>query len=234
MNLRPFTLASVLILVLNVEIRAQAETQPGAAASSAAQKTAVKADPFSDPLIETISARHEKAVNGDAKETKALTTDLEKLTHEHPDNHLLQAFLGSIYTLRSRDAFPGPSKFNFLKDGILTMDSAVSADTTNPAVRLIRALDYYNLPAIFGRRTLAHDDFHQLLRWVDGEDKCDYQFNTETAQLIYYYAALCQIQESSNQTARVTLVRGWKLDPASPLAAKIHDELTKIGGESVL
>ena len=163
------------------------------------------------------------------KETKALATDLEKLTHDHPENHLFQAFLGSTYTLRSRDAFPGPSKYTFLRDGIMSLDAAVTADSGNPAVRLIRALNYYNLPSIFGRRGIAFDDFHQLLRWVDGDDKCEYQFNKDTAQLVYYYAGMCLVQESSNKDARLALERGWKIDPASPLATKIHTELEKIG-----
>jgi hypothetical protein len=194
----------------------------------------LKPDPFSDPVIQAISARHEKAVSGDEKETKALTDDLEKMTKDHPDNHLLQAFLGSVYTLRSRDAFPGPSKFTFLKDGITTLDAAVAADFTNPAIHLVRGLNYYNLPSIFGRRTIARDDFKQLLRWVQGDDHCDYRFNTDTAQLIYYYAGLCLVQESSNHDAREAFSRGLKLDPASSWGAKLQTELTKLGGETVL
>ena len=68
-----------------------------ASAQTAASKP--KVDPFSDPLIKSIQARQDKAVAGDKAETKALTTDLEKWTKEQPNNHLLQAYLGSVYTL---------------------------------------------------------------------------------------------------------------------------------------
>ncbi len=71
--------------------------------------TTTKTDPFSDPLIKQVQARHEKAVAGDTQETKALTADLEKWTKEQPNNHLLQAYLGSVYTLDSRDAGPAPA-----------------------------------------------------------------------------------------------------------------------------
>ena len=231
--LRLFSIGTVFLLGL-VHLSAADVPTPVAAAPVAKVHTTTKPDPFSDPQIAMISIRHEKAVGGDEKETKALATDLEKLTHDHPENHLFQAFLGSTYTLRSRDAFPGPSKYTFLKDGIESLDAAVTADAANPGVRLIRALNYYNLPSIFGRRSIAHDDFRQLLRWVNGVDKCDYQFNKDTAQLIYYYAGLCLLQESASQDAREALTRGWKIDPASPLAVKIHTELEKMADDHVL
>ena len=105
-----------------------------------------KVDPFSDPLIKSVQARHDKAVAGDKKETQALTTDLEKWTKEQPNNHLLQAYLGSVYTLDCRDAWPGPGKITYLQNGGKELDAAVLAAPNNPAVRFIRAIDYFELP----------------------------------------------------------------------------------------
>ena len=118
-----------------------------------------KVDPFSDPLIQQIQVRQEKAVNGDTKETKALTADLEKWTQEQPANYLLMAYLGSVYTLDSRDAWPGPGKLTYLRNGGKLMDAAVAAAPDNPAVRFVRAIDYYELPFFFGKGKTARDDF---------------------------------------------------------------------------
>ncbi len=187
-----------------------------------------KVDPFSDPLIKSVQARHDKAVAGDKKETEALTTDLEKWTKEQPNNHLLQAYLGSVYTLDSRDAWPGPGKLTYLQNGGKELDAAVLAAPNNPAVRFIRAIDYFELPAIFGKRQVARDDFTTLLKEIDGEIKTPYVLNTETQQAIYYYAGLSFKQESQPDDAKKAWTRGQALDPKSALAGKMSTELTNL------
>jgi hypothetical protein len=206
-------------------LAAQTTNTPAAPAVS---RTA--SDPFSDPLIRQVEERHRKAVAGDADETKKLTADLEKWTKEQPNNHLLQAYLGSVYTLDSRDAWPGPSKLTYLRNGGQQLDAAVAADPNNPAVRFVRAIDYFELPAIFGKRQTARDDFELLVKQVDGEIKTPYTLNTETAQAIYYYAGLSLKQQWQEPQAKIVWRRGWKLDPASPLGVKIQTELAKING----
>ena len=187
-----------------------------------------KTDPFSDPLIKQVEARHEKAVQGDTAETKALTADLEKWTREQPDNHLLQAYLGSVYTLDSRDAWPGPSKWTYLQNGGKTLDAAVAADPDNPAVRFVRAIDFFELPAIFGKRQIARDDFQLLVKQVEGVVKVPYTLNLETQQAIYYYAGLSFQQLSQPDQAKDVWERGLKLDGNSALAARIKAELAKL------
>jgi len=184
-------------------------------------------DPFSDPLIKQVQARHEKAVKGDTRETKALTTDLEKWTKEQPNNHLLQAYLGSVYTLDSRDAWIGPGKLTYLQNGGKEMDAAVAADPNNPAVRFVRAIDYFELPAIFGKRQTARDDFQLLVKQIEGVVKTPYTLNTETRQAIYYYAGLSFKQLSQPQQAQAVWQRGLKLNPKSALGLKIQAELAK-------
>jgi len=185
-------------------------------------------DPFNDPLIKQVQARHEKAVKGDTKETKALTADLEKWTKEQPNNHLLQAYLGSVYTLDSRDAWIGPGKLTYLQNGGKEMDAAVAADPNNPAVRFVRAIDYFMLPAIFGKRQTARDDFQLLVKQIEGVVKTPYTLNVETRQAIYYYAGLSFKQLSQPQQAQGVWERGLKLDSKSAMAVKIKAELEKL------
>ena len=157
-------------------------------AAAASTPPAVMIDPFSDPLIKQVESRHEKAAKGDIKETKSLTADLEKWTKDQPNNHLLQAYLGSVYTLDSRDAWPGPGKLAYLRNGGRLLDAAVAAAPDNPAVRFVRAIDYFELPAIFGKRQTARDDFVILLRMVEGQEKTPFLLSVETQQAIYYFA----------------------------------------------
>jgi hypothetical protein len=199
-----------------------------AATTSVPQATSQQLDPFSDPLIKQVQSRHEKAVNGDTKETKALTTDLEKWTREQPTNYLLQAYLGSVYTLDCRDAWPGPGKLSYLKNGGKLMDGAVAAAPDNPAVRFIRAIDYYELPFFFGKGKTASDDFQMLLKQIDGTIKTPYVLNTETQQAIYYYAGLCDKKLSQTTEARAAWTKGLTLNPSSDLGVKISAELGKM------
>jgi hypothetical protein len=195
---------------------------------ASAPPSPVPIDPFSDPLIQQIQARQEKAVNGDTKETKALTADLEKWTKEQPANYLLMAYLGSVYTIDSRDAWPGPGKLTYLKNGGKLMDAAVAAAPDNPAVRFVRAIDYYELPFFFGKGETARDDFKILLQQIDGELKTPYTLNLETQQAIFYYAGLSFKHLAQLPEAKNAWLRGLQLDPNSALAVKIKVELGKM------
>ncbi len=205
-----------------------AQTNPAPTPPASATNAPAQRDPFSDPLIRQIQARHEKAVNGDTAETKSLTADLEKLTKEQPANYLLEAYLGSVYTLDSRDAWPGPGKLAFLRNGGKLLDAAVAAAPDNPAVRFVRAIDYYELPFFFGKGATAHDDFQILLKQMDGEIKTPYTLDPETRQGIYYYAGLSFKKFSQLPQAKEAWRRGLKLLPASPIGVKIKAELDKI------
>jgi tetratricopeptide (TPR) repeat protein len=216
--------SAMVFFASSAQLFAQTNTAPAAPAPVAATKT----DPFSDPLIKQIEARHEKAVAGDTKETAALTTDLQKLVQEQPNNHLLQAYLGSVYTLDSRDAWPGPGKLTYLKNGGKELDAAVAAAPDNPAVRFIRAIDYYELPTFFGKRQTARDDFVILVKQVEGVTPVPYVLNVDTQQAIYYYAGLCYKQLSQVPEAKDVWERGLKLNPTSSLGVKIDAELKNV------
>jgi len=225
MKLFPIT---VFILGLISTFLPAQTTNPAPAtpvAPAAAPAPAFRKDPFSDPLIKQVQARHQKAVDGDTKETKALTADLEKWTKQQPNNHLLQVYLGSAYTLCSRDAWIGPGKLTYLQNGGKTMDAAVTADPNNPAVRFVRAINYFSLPAIFGKRQTARDDFQLLLKQIEGTVKTPYTLNVETRQAIYYYAGLSFKQLDQDKQAKEAWTSGLKLNPASPLGVKIQAKL---------
>ena len=104
----------------------------------------------------------------------------------------------------------------------------MAAAPDNPAVRFVRAIDYYELPCIFGKRQTARDDFQILLKQIDGEVKTPYVLNIETQQAIYYYAGLSFKQLSQMPQAKSAWVRGYKLDATSDLGKKIGDELMAV------
>ena len=184
-------------------------------------------DPFSDPLIVQIVARYQKAWDGDKKEAKSLTADLERWTKDEPTNYLLLAYLGSAYALDSRDAWIGPGKLSYLKKGDAALDTAVKSDPTNPAIRLLRAMNYYELPAMFGKHGAAHDDFAYLIEQLRGALPLPYALTNDTKQAIYYYAGLSDVQFSDKAGAKDAWQTGLALAPQSALGLKIQAELNK-------
>ncbi|MES2307718.1 MAG: hypothetical protein V4507_02560 [Verrucomicrobiota bacterium] len=184
-------------------------------------------DPFQDPLIASIHARHQRGVDGDKEEVKALVVDLEKLTLQQPKNSLLLAYLGSAYTLRSRDSFPGPGKLDFLKKGEKTLDTAVESDPQNIATRFIRAVNFYELPVIFNKRGISRSDFQIMVKQLE-DPRCPQKLSDETRQAIYFYAGLSYKQLKQPDQAKVVWENGLKISTISPLGEKIKKELSRL------
>jgi hypothetical protein len=189
---------------------------------------ALSPDPFSDSVIAQIVVRYQKAWDGDKKEATALTSDLERWTKDEPSNYLLLAYLGSAYALDSRNDWWGPSKLDFLKKGDKALDDAVKGDPSNPAIRLLRAMNYYELPAMFGKHRAAHDDFQVLLQQLNGVLPMSYALTPDTKQAIYYYAGLSDAQFDDPTGAKDAWQKGLALAPQSALGQKIQAELAKV------
>ncbi|MEZ0298248.1 MAG: hypothetical protein ACAI35_17505 [Candidatus Methylacidiphilales bacterium] len=211
------------ILLGTAQIKA---ANPPAPAPTTGTTAPVQADPFDDPVIIKIQERHEKGVQGDKEAVISLVSDLERMTKEQPGNYLLQAYLGSAYTMRSRDVFPGPSKLEFLKTGVKTMDAAVVAAPKDVAVRFIRAVNNYALPAFCGRKESARNDFKILISQVVGEGAP--KLNVQTVQAIHYFAGLAYLQTKQKSDAKTIWTKGIELAPNTDLASKMQTQLGKL------
>lgn len=187
----------------------------------------IHADPWEAPLIKEIHKLHTESEKGDKKATKKLVKRLEELTKKNPDNALLLAYLGSAYTLASRDAWPGPSKYTFLKDGLKTMDKAVKKSPKEPAVRFIRAVNNFHLPAFINRKNKARKDFEKLLEQIEDE-KTRESLNAKTVQAIYYFAGLSLKQLDRDKEAKEAWTKGKKIQGTEELSKKIEKELARL------
>ena len=226
--LAPFLLLALIWATGAAAQEAKPDAQESLPAPTPASETTneVAADPFADPMIRDIQDRHEKGVEGDKKAVTQLVSDLEKLTQEHPDNHLLQAYLGSAYTLASRDAFPGPGKLKYLKLGLQTMDAAVEAAPKDVAVRFIRAVNNYSMPFFVNRKDSARNDFEILVKEIQNPATAA-SLNTETKQAIYYYAGIVYRQLHQPDDSHSALEAGLALGSDTPLGKKIALELAR-------
>jgi tetratricopeptide (TPR) repeat protein len=217
-----------LFSMINVEAQKSGLSDvPLAAATTLSAAPSAGLDPFARPLIRTVQTRHDLGIAGDKKEVISLLADLEKWTKESPHDSLLLAYLGSTKTLRSRDAFPGPSKLRYLKEGLKAMDDAVEKDPTNLATRFIRGVNNYQLPAFINRRDNARVDFKILVTELSKPNTA-VQLNAATKQAIFFYAGLAYQQSNESDQALLYWRQGVALDPTTELARKTNSELSKL------
>ncbi|MEM1157720.1 MAG: hypothetical protein AAGH72_05635 [Verrucomicrobiota bacterium] len=182
-------------------------------------------DPFLNDNIIAIQLLHDQSAAGDKDKTDQLIRELQALIQLEPENQLYRVYLGSAYTLKSRDVFPGPSKLRFLKDGLKSMDSAVKKDPQNCSVRFIRAVNNYHLPAFINRRDNARKDFEILLKQINADPG---KLDQRTIQAIHYFAGLAFKQTDRESEARMTWMAGLALKADARLNLKISQELANL------
>jgi len=182
-------------------------------------------DPFLNDNIIAIQKLHDQSAAGDKEKTDLLVATLQTLIQQDPENQLYQVYLGSAFTLKSRDVFPGPSKLRFLKDGLKGMDAAVKKDPNNCSVRFIRAVNNYHLPAFINRRDDARKDFEILLKQIKNDPG---KLDGRTIQAVHYFAGLAFKQTKREDEARLTWQAGLALQADTGLNDKISQELAKL------
>lgn len=165
---------------------------------------------------------HEQGVRGNKEAVVQCIEQLEQVLEEQPQNQLARAYLGSAYTLRSRDLWIGPQKLESLRHGGALMDQAVAQAPLNPEVRLVRAINSLSLPRIFNRRKIAVEDFKLLVAQAAQPG-----LDPSQRQAIYYYAGLAQ--ETESQSVELWN-KGLEIDPLSSLAQKIRSALNATRG----
>ena len=122
------------------------------------------ADPTNDKLAASLYAR---GLAGDQQAVIDCIATLEQILATTPDDQLGRVYLGSAYTLRSRDLGFGKAKLDALRKGIALMDAAAAAAPGNARVQLTRAVTNEALPAFLGRRSVAHQQLEELVVQVE-------------------------------------------------------------------
>ncbi len=128
-----------------------------------------------------IQALYRRAVAGDKEAVNQCIEKLETVLTTDPKNQLARVYLGSSYTLRSRDLGFGPTKLRILRQGLAIMDEAVAGAPNEYKIRLVRALTTSSLPAFLGQRTNSKKDFESLAQMAK---KSPDRFESEDLQII--------------------------------------------------
>lgn len=172
-----------------------------------------------------VATLYQRGLAGDARAVVECIDGLESILKTEPSNQLARVYLGSAYTLRSRDLGFGREKLNTLKQGLALMDAAVNAAQSNARVRLVRAVTNESMPFFLGRRKIARDELYALTEIVRRDPV---KLGAEDRQLLYLNAGLAAKQSGDKETA----MKLWRLGltkPADPkLTAQLNAALAKL------
>jgi hypothetical protein len=168
---------------------------------------------------DTIASLYARGLAGDREAVIDCVAALEKRLATQPNDQLARVYLGSAWTLRSRDLPIGPGKLSALRKGIALMDEAAAAAPNDARVQLLRAITNEAFPAILGRRKIARQELEELLGTVEKEPA---KLTPSDRQLLYLKAG--EAAKKAGDNARATEL--WQRGAALHADPKITQEIT--------
>lgn len=121
-------------------------------------------------LFEQAVALHKKGVDGDKEAVNQAYDLLKKIMNMVPQNHLVEAYFGSVTALQGRDATDPMERFNKAIKGLKMLDQAVLEEPDNTEIRTLRAYVSYQLPETYFHRTAtAIEDFSYMVSQYEAD-----------------------------------------------------------------
>ncbi len=128
-------------------------------------KTIIKNDPQNiQGLIALGVHYHDLGVAGNSKAVEQGEQLLKKALSLDPNNALATGYYGSILSLKARDASMPWAKVKFAKQGFEQLDKSIQMNPDDLDVRLIRAMNSYQVPKFMKRLPLSIEDFNFIIK----------------------------------------------------------------------
>ena len=176
------------------------------------------------PPEAAIAALYARGLAGDQQAVQDCIAALEKRLAAKPEDQLARVYLGSAYTLRSRDLGFGKAKLDTLRKGIALMDEAAGAAPDNAHVALTRAVTNEALPVFLGRRKVARRQLEDLVALVE---KNPAKLPPADQQLLYLNAGEAALQTGDKTRAQELWQRGLTISADTKLRAEIEQALAR-------
>lgn len=108
-----------------------------------------------------------RALFGDAHAFDAALEQFEAIVQLDPRHALARASRGLIWVHRAADTATPTEQLDLARRGFEEIDAGVALAPDDPEVRLVRAVNAYQMPLSLGRHAIAEQDFAWLLTRVD-------------------------------------------------------------------
>ncbi len=164
-------------------------------------------------------AYHHLAQNGDKSALEDCKEIFAQLLQHCPDDAIVLAYAGNILTWRGHLEHAVHKKLKYTREGIASIDRAISLAPDNLAVRWVRAMNSYHLPSFFGRMELCLADFEHIIRHQSFQS-----WPKAQQAMIYYRAGLAFQKGDEPAQAGQWFQLASTLAPASKWAQKAEQE----------
>jgi len=171
------------------------------------------------PADSAIADLYGRGLRGDEQAVVDCISALEAKLAIRPNDQLARVYLGSAWTLRSRDLPIGPGKLSALRRGVSLMDEAAAAAPNDGDVLLLRAVTNEALPAFLGRRKVARAQLDELLSRLE---KGSAKLKPADQQLLYLNAGEAAKRAGDKERARELWKRGLTITADEKLTAEIQ------------
>jgi hypothetical protein len=171
---------------------------------------------------ERIADLYARGLAGNEKAVIDCIAALEARLTTQPDDQLARVYLGSAWTLRSRDLSISPGKLSALRKGIALMDEAAAAAPNDAKVLLLRAVTEEALPVFLGRRKAAREQLNELVALLE---KDPLKLPPADQQLLYLNAGEAAQRAGEKARARALWERGLAIAADAKLKAEIRTAL---------
>jgi hypothetical protein len=171
------------------------------------------------PSANPAAGLYARGLAGDQQAVLDCIAELEKVLAVQPNDQVARVYLGSAYTLRSRDLGLGKAKLDALRKGIALMDEAAAAVPADARVQLTRAVTNEALPLFLGRRKIARAQLEELLAMVEKDPA---KLKPADQQLLYLNAG--EAARRAGDKARAAEL--WRRGAAIRADAKLTQEIS--------
>lgn len=168
---------------------------------------------------------HSAGVDGDKAAVLRGESYLRQLLALSPTNAPGMALLGSVYTLKGRDAFWPTTQIKLVREGNGYMDRAVDLAPRDVQTRVTRAFNNAHMPDFLGRSDVVIADLQWL--WAKVQSEPASMTLSERQEVALHWGRRLKRQSKSAE-ARAIWEAGVGFGPGTPMALKITAELEKL------
>ncbi|MCC6234290.1 MAG: hypothetical protein IT580_16730 [Verrucomicrobiales bacterium] len=168
---------------------------------------------------------HELGVTGDKQAVTRAEGYLRLLLALSPTNGPAVALLGSVFTMKGRDAFWPTTQLKLVREGNALMDQGVGFAPDDIQTRCIRALNNAHMPDFLGRVDLVRADLAWLWERIDREAA---RFTPTARQKTALHWGRQLLRLGKPEDAREVWTRGAMFPPENEVTRELLAEIAKL------
>lgn len=173
-------------------------------------------------LFELADLTHDLGAEGDKQAVVRSEDYLRQLLEIDATNAPALALLGSVHTMKGRDAFWPHTQLRLVREGIAILDRAVALAPDDIRTRTIRAINNAHMPDFLGRTDIVRADLAWLWERIPTHPD---RFSPGARQKIALFHGRQLARQRRFEEARQVWQTGLVWDPSSPVAKDLSTEL---------